>query len=141
MSTKTEKLTQTNDLSEWSTNIVNNFTIMTKTKTHSKKAIIAFSNYIKTNNIELADNINHKLNLLLELWNSEDKFELSDLINVIELHTNNLSESDFVNLDDKYVFKLWKVYETFVHKLIESGKSVISFYENNKDKINAVKLN
>lgn len=136
MSTQNQKLTESNGLSEWSTNIVNNLSLMTKTKNQSKKAINSLSNYINTNNIELSDKINHEVNFLVELWNSENKFELSELIEVIELHTNNLSENNFINLEDKYVLKLWKVYETFVNKLIESGKNVVNFYENNKEKIN-----
>jgi hypothetical protein len=136
---QTEKTKQTNGLSEWSTDIVNNFSLMVKTKNQSKKAINAFSNYIKINNIELSDDVNHELNFLLELWNSEDKFELSNLIEVIDLHTNNLSENDFINLEDKYVLKLWKVYSIFTDKLIKSGKNVVNFYENNKDKISLMK--
>ena len=79
------------------------------------------------------------MNFLLEIWNSEDKFELSNLIEVIDLHTNNLSENDFINLEDKYVLKLWKVYSIFTDKLIKSGKNVVNFYENNKDKIDLMK--
>jgi hypothetical protein len=131
---QTEQTKQTNALSESSTNIVNNLSLVTKTKNHSKKAIIILSNYIKNNNIELSENVLNKINFLCELWNSEDKFEFDNLIEIIELHTNNFSEDDLINLEDKYVLKLWKVYKTFVYKLIESGKNIISIYKNNKDK-------
>jgi hypothetical protein len=137
MSLQTEQLNQTNGLSEWSANIVNNLSLVTKTKNHSKNAIISFSNYVKSNNIELPHNVTNEINFLSELWNSEDKFEFGDLIEVIELHTNNLTENDFINLEDKYVLKLWKVYENFVYKLIGAGKNIVSIYENNKDKINS----
>ena len=131
---QTEQINQKNVLSESSTNIVNNLSLVTKTKNHSKKAIVILSNYIKNNNIELVENVSNKINFLCELWNSEDKFEFDDLIQIIELHTNNFSEDDLINLEDKYVLKLWKVYKTFVDKLIQSRKNIISIYKNNKDK-------
>ena len=130
---QTEQINQKNVLSESSTNIVNNLSLVTKTKNHSKKAIVILSNYIKNNNIELVENVSNKINFLCELWNSEDKFEFDDLIQIIELHTNNFSEDDLINLEDKYVLKLWKVYKTFVDKLIQSRKNIISIYKNNKD--------
>ena len=127
---------QNHGVTEWSHNIIESYSNMNKFTNQAKKSFTLLVDYINKNNVKLSDDNNNNINLLIGVWNNQDKFNLDDFISIVERCTNEIkSNTDDLN-NDEYLSKLWHIYEAFALKSLDLSKQIENIYKEYKDKVN-----
>jgi hypothetical protein len=138
--TNTEQTnSDTRGVTEWSHHIIETFTLMNKTKAHSKKAFLLIEEYIKKNDLKLSEEEQHDLKMLSSIWSNDEKFDCEEFLSVVETYTNKFSINLSTNKQigsDEYFVKLWTVYEKFTEKTISATKEIEKIHKENYDKVN-----